>query len=550
MTDPPPSPPPAARPTTVTADPPADLAATLDRLERHRSSDVEGRLRDARAAEQEALEAGWLLGAMRARLVVADMLHRVGSAVEGAALAVEVNNWAAANGTRLLLARTHLVLSSVFESIGDVASALDHAVRAIDLLGDGGTARDRGNYLLRLADATAVNGAGERDQARRRYREAEEIYVALGDRERHRTVLNNLAMLEYEAGDVPRALEVVAALREVGGEEGIDASLSDTIARVLLAAEDLAGAEQMARQGYRLLAERGNAQAVTPAELALTLAEILLAQGRLEAAQQELDRCIVVCRERDLGGVRVQALRVRAEILAARGLYEDAYRAHRFFHGEAVVLRSRQQEAAARTRQALFETAEARRAAQRFWEQARTDPLTDLYNRRFVDEELPHYLKEAATRGVLLVAAVVDADHFKRVNDTFSHTVGDQVLRRVGAILAATVGGVGTGPDDVPPGFAARLGGEEFLVVQVVADPRVGLRRIEAVRRAVESERWDDLAPGLGVTVSAGVTVAQTDDTQSSLLARADSHLYRAKSAGRNRSATDEDLVTGAALTP
>ena len=357
-------------------------------------------------------------------------------------------------------------------------------------------------------------------------------------------------MLEYEAGDVTRALEVVAALRDVGGEEGMDASVSDTVARVLLAAEDLTGAEAMARQGYRLLAERGNAQAVTPAELALTLAEILLAQGRLEAAQQELDRCIVVCRERDLGGVRVQALRVRAEILAARGLFEDAYRAHRFFHSESVVLRSRQHEAAARTRQALFETAEARRAAQRFWEQARTDPLTELYNRRFVDEELPRYLKEAAARHVPLVAAVVDADHFKRVNDTFSHTVGDQVLRRVGGVLASTVGGGRPGPDDGPPGFVARLGGEEFLVVQVVTDARQGLRRVESVRRVVETETWDDLAPGLRVTVSAGVTVARDGDTQSSLLARADANLYRAKSAGRNRCATDVDPTAGVDLTP
>ena len=397
----------------------AALAARLDDLERHRSTDVEERLGLAAALEADAVAAGDTVAVMRARLVTADMLHRVGRSAEAAELAVDVNDWAAAHGPRTLLARSHLVLSSVFESIGDLTSGLDHAVRAIDLLGESAPARERGNYLLRLADALALSGDADRDQARLRYRQAEDVFAALGDDERRLVVLNNLAMLEYEGGDVAAAVEVAGELRLAGAQTALDAATADTVGRVLLAAGRLDDAEAAVREGYRLLAERGSVQAVTPAELALTLAEILLAQGRVDAAQDELDRCLVVCLERDLKAVQVEALRVRAEVLAARGLHEDAFRAHKTFHAEWVALRSSQQEAAARARQALFETAEARRAAQRFWEQARTDPLTEIPNRRFVDEELPRYLGQAALRGHRLVAAIVDADHFKQVNDRF-----------------------------------------------------------------------------------------------------------------------------------
>lgn len=514
------------------------LAARLDDLERHRSIDVEERLVQAQAVEAEAAAAGDVVAVMRARLVVADMLYKVGRCSEGTGLAVEVNDWAAAHGPQPLLARSHLVLSSIFESIGDVGSGLDHAVRAIELLGDAAPARDRGNYLLNLADALSLGGEADRGQARARYRQAERVFAELGDDQRRLVVLNNLAMLEYEAGHVAAAVEVAGELWPACGNV-LDAAAADTVGRVLLVAGRLDEAEAVVREGHQLLAERGPVQAATPAELALTLAEILLGQGRPDDAEDQLDRCFLICLERGLHRVRVEALRVRAEILAARGLYEDAFHAHEAFHAEWVALRSSQQEAAARTRQALFETAEARRAAQRFWEQARTDPLTDVYNRRFVDEELPRHLAQAAARGQQLVAAIVDADHFKQVNDRFSHEIGDRVLVRVAALLTDVVR-AGSGADGGPPGFAARLGGEEFLLVLVTDDVPGALAAVDGLRADVEGAPWAELAPGLRVTVSVGATLARPGDRQSSLLSRADRNLYRAKASGRNRTVADD----------
>ena len=135
------------------------LSKVLDELEFHRAFDVEARLQRAIQVEREALEAGAPDLRMRGRLVEADMRLRTGQGTEAARLATEVNQWASEHGPAPLLARSHLVLSSIFESVGDSASGLDHALRGLELLDDDTPARTRGNFLIRLADALAVAGS-------------------------------------------------------------------------------------------------------------------------------------------------------------------------------------------------------------------------------------------------------------------------------------------------------------------------------------------------------------------------------------------------------
>lgn len=506
------------------ADDLGSIEARVREVERLRSSGVEQRLAEARELERLTADRGGPLH-HRARLVVGDMLFRTGDTAEAGRLAVEVNGWAEANRERALLARSHLVLSSIFENIGDVASALDHAVRGIALLDDDTPVRDRALHLLRLADATAASGSP--DLARDRYQEAERGFVAAGDRVMQLYLLNNLVVTESEAGDVSAALVSADRLRRLAGAHD-NADFADTVARVYLDAGRHDEALQVLAEGRRLLAEQGDSQPATPAELALTHAEVLLAREDLDGAGERLQEALTVCERRGLEGLRVRALAVRAELLAAAGDFEAAYHAHRTFYAETERLRSRQQDAAARTRQALFETAEARREAQRFKEQARTDPLTGLWNRRHVDEQLPALL--AADSGVV-TATVVDLDHFKRINDGFSHDVGDEVLRVLAGFLRAACGPA--------PAFAARLGGEEFLLVRVDAGAVEAMAAVERLRAEVERYSWAVLAEGLAVTLSAGTAVAGPDDTQRSLLRRADRHLYDAKSAGRNRVVAD-----------
>ena len=528
----------------------------LDDLERHRGFDVAARLDRARRLEAEAEAAGDVPSVMRARLVMADMLHRSGDPT-AMRLAVQVNDWATTHGARPLIARSHLVLSGMFYQVGDPAASLDHAVRAMDLLDDDTPPRVRGNHLLQLGDALSI--IGSTDEARQRYHEAEAEFAKLDDPERQVHVLNNLAVLEQESGHIDAALEVVERLTERVGSDISYPEVADTIARVQLAAGDLEAAERTVAWGDRLVAEQGGGSRHVMAWLALAGVEIRIAQGRLDEAVADLDRCLEICAARNLAGVRVQALQVRANLLAARGDFEGAFRTHQTFYAEYVLLRSSQQEAAARTRQALYETAEARREAQRFWLQARIDPLTELYNRRFVDEELPRYLDEVTARGGCVAVAIVDADHFKHVNDRFSHAVGDQVLRRLAALVTTALQPAsrqdGDGGDHRD--FAARIGGEEFLAVAVrpvAEDAPAGalaavtadtVRRLSSIRADVADRSWHELAAGLTVTVSAGIAVARPTDTPSTLLARADNALYRAKQRGRDRVVADSPTPSG-----
>jgi diguanylate cyclase (GGDEF)-like protein len=515
----------------------ASIAVVLDDLEFNRNFAIDARLEQAIQVERQAAAAGAIELQMRARLVQADMLLRTGQAA-GAHLAMEVNNWAREHGPQSLLARSHLVLSSVFDSIGDSASCLDHALRALELLDRDAPLRSRGNFLLRLADALAV--ASSFDAARQRYREAEQVFLTIGDVERQLAVLNNMAYSEHEAGDSQRAWEAVQEMRTRAEASGFGLSppLLDTLARAYMTRGDYEQAEAELETGLGILETRGNVEADTPAGLMLTLAEVRLRQGRLEIAQETLEACRATCVERRLGAIEVEVTRVQAEIYAAAGRFDRAFETYKVFHSQALKLSSASREAAARTRHALFETAEARQEAQRFWRQARTDALTGLPNRRYVDDEIPRCLNAVAT-GRPLVVAIVDVDHFKRVNDSRSHEIGDVVLSELGQVLLEALA---PGPDPAPvvSRFVARLGGEEFLVVLPGLDLAAATRELEAVCVAVATHTWSQPIGRLSLTVSIGATAARQLDTQSSLLARADHNLYGAKAAGRNRVVVDE----------
>ncbi len=516
----------------------ARLSRLLDDLEYHRAFDVSVRLEQAVRVEQEAFDAGALDLHMRGRLVEADMRLRAGEATEAATLANEVNHWAEDHGPAPLLARSHLILSSIFESVGDSALGLDHALRALELLEDATPARTRGNFLIRLADALSV--AGSLESARQRYREAEGVFVSIGDVERQISVLNNLAYAEYEGGDAQRAWEAAEEMRSLAAANHFTLSppLLDTLARASIGIGDYEQAAVALEAGLQALDTQGDVEADTPAGLMLTLAEVQRRQGRVEAAQATLDRCRAICLERDLRGHVVEVMRVQAELHAAAGRFEQAYEVHKVFHAESVRLNSVRREANARTRQALFETTEARHEAERFRSQARTDALTGLPNRRYLDEEIPRCLADVVA-GKPLVVAIVDADHFKRVNDTLSHEVGDRVITELARVLE---GALPAARDDGASRswFVARLGGEEFLIGLPGLDMAAGTRVLGEVCAAVARHPWRGLIGRLTMTVSVGATAARPRDTQSTLLARADHNLYAAKAAGRNRVVVDE----------
>ncbi len=156
------------------------------------------------------------------------------------------------------------------------------------------------------------------------------------------------------------------------------------------------------------------------------------------------------------------------------------------------------------------------------------DPLTGLYNRRYVEETLEREAQRCLRGGRSMSVLMLDVDHFKRFNDTFGHDAGDVVLRTLGALLKQQFRS-----SDLP----CRLGGEEFLVILPESDEASAFKRAEGVREAVAALDLHHDGKSLGaVTASIGVaTFPKPVEHHEHLIQTADMALYRAKQEGRNR---------------
>jgi diguanylate cyclase (GGDEF)-like protein len=153
------------------------------------------------------------------------------------------------------------------------------------------------------------------------------------------------------------------------------------------------------------------------------------------------------------------------------------------------------------------------------------DALTKLANRRWIDTHLPQQLAKLSPTEPISIL-LLDLDHFKQINDDFSHLAGDEVLRDIGQILQHACRDV-----DTP----VRYGGEEFLVVLKGLNLFSAAKVAERIRTQVAQHAWPSSIEGRQVTISVGVAQAQLGDNLISLIERADLALYRAKDLGRNR---------------
>lgn len=178
-----------------------------------------------------------------------------------------------------------------------------------------------------------------------------------------------------------------------------------------------------------------------------------------------------------------------------------------------------------------------RRVAQRtrtLEEMSIRDELTGLHNRRHVTQEMARLTQERQEVALMML----DVDHFKAVNDTLGHAVGDVVLQRIADLLRREVD---------TSGIVARFGGEEFVIVLPVGHDSVH-DVAERLRAGIECLEWPDIpVPHGRVTASIGLSTAVLSDPKEgqALIARADQALYRAKANGRNR--VERSAVTAAA---
>ncbi len=171
-------------------------------------------------------------------------------------------------------------------------------------------------------------------------------------------------------------------------------------------------------------------------------------------------------------------------------------------------------------------TEELRVQAQEFERQATHDKLTQLPNRRHADTYLQQQIDLAKRSKRTDTLALADVDHFKRINDHYSHAIGDEVLKRVAELLDE-----GCRSTD----FVARYGGEEFLLYFPDTGVDQALQVCSQLRGAVQDADWSGVAPELDVTISFGLAETTNSSRLITILNEADKRLYRAKREGRNR---------------
>ncbi len=440
------------------------------------------------------------------------------------------------SGDRLTIAWAYNRAGVANGALGDEAKCVASLRFALDLARDVGDDECLFSVLNNLLDSCTALAqrqldAGELGEFRQTLAgglahadEALTLARASGNAHREAIVLLNYGDALAVAGEHERALDLFHASEGISRGEGfrpLAHGARHGIARILMAR----GEVREAIESYRALLLEGEAVGDGPVQLQLHLT-LSRAHKRLGRYREALEHheCYHALERR----LHSQVAETRARLLANRLELDharlEAERAS--LEGALQRLRNRELEA-----EKLALEQEAALLVRR----AHEDGLTGLWNRRYVERELPRLLGDARRRGEPLSVALIDADRFKSINDCFGHLVGDEVLRRLATMLLASVR---------PSDLVARVGGEEFLVVLPGASAIAATTLSERLCASVRGGDCDDLPPGCGPTVSVGVAVLDVHELPMSgdetaavteLLARADAALYSAKSNGRDR---------------
>ncbi|PFG35177.1 GGDEF domain-containing protein [Sanguibacter antarcticus] len=430
----------------------------------------------------------------------------------------------------------------VRREIGDAEGAIDQLERALDLRrqtdDDSGTAS-----VLNSLGTVYMSMPHFAPQAARVLVEARRLWTAAGDTDRASIAQTNLAKAYVAtsgrlAASNPRG--AAAAARHALGiarqsvEEADAAGLSRTgidarlaVVGALVLAGDLKAA------GLALDGTAAMLQTFPSTRQDLSYHGLrgrwLVHVGRLDEAVLTIVDGLDLCAELDRPSERIDLLTTLVDAYEGRGDLRSALTTMREVHeltlelGDATadrraqLLSSRLDVEAERSRALALEEHNSR-----LEHEATHDVLTGLPNRRALDVALARWSTEPG-RG--FACALLDIDHFKRVNDQWSHQVGDHVLARLGTLLHDLVR-----DGDV----AARYGGEEFAILLDGLNDANATDALERIRQAIAAHEWDDLTPGAGLTVSMGVAVHQPNEPIESLLSRADAALYEVKHNGRN----------------
>lgn len=500
-------------------------------------------------------------------------------AARGAALAREAVELARATADAAGEAQALYCLGRNLYSQGDYPSVFETQAVGLELfraLGDSGGVARASNLL-----GITHRQLSDYGRALEMYEAALKGFRECGDVKWQARVISNIGNVEISLGNHGAALELfdqaLELRREIGDHEGAGFDLNNAAFGRVQRALQLRGlgdgdsAQREADAAVGLLERaleiaRQHGYARLEAICVQTLGEAYLAMARPEVAREMTGQFLALARasgdrwieayglarvgeihhqmgEEDeaerlltdalarferLGSRDESArlLRTLSQVQEARGEFSQALASLRRAGTIEQRLRTEEAESRARAIATRRRLEQARLETERYRRLAMEDALTGLANRRQLDERLAALLKEARRSGTVVTVAIADVDHFKGINDRFSHAVGDEVLRCVGEILRGhcRLGDV-----------AGRHGGEEFMMIFRGLDIRAAAETCERVRRAVESWDWGSIHPHLRVTLSMGLAASTSFEDAQGLLDAADHWLYEAKHHGRNQ---------------
>jgi diguanylate cyclase (GGDEF)-like protein len=411
-------------------------------------------------------------------------------------------------------------IGNIHGQLGESRRALEYMLQALAIK-EGADPQAAGISMLNVGSAYA--DLGDDARALEHMQRAAVRLRETGARDAEATCLRDIGRVHERRGDLDAALECYRGSLEITRSLGARSSEAETLIRLgalrVRRGEPDAGLADL-HSALGMVSELGTRPQVYAAHEALT--QVYEARGELDRALEHLRAFHAAWRDvfNAETNARIKSVLVRAEVQQAQR--------------EAEILRGKNDELTAaygRLREADEEkarlVARLREQAAELERQTREDALTGLFNRRHLDTLLSTEWERALRFGRALTVAMADIDHFKAVNDRFSHAVGDEVLRTVARILRENTRGV-----DV----VARYGGEEFCLILVEAAADEAARLCDRLRARIAEYEWSSIRPGLSLTVSIGVAgLHEGADAPDALLAAADLRLYAAKHAGRNR---------------
>jgi len=552
------SPPPPAGEGVAAETPAMRLARWLALAEK--TSDV-----DARRARDYAIEAGAIARALGDERGRGEALYWEGCALghlleHDRALATFNDALASAEERADGEARAKLLraIGSTFDELGDFPQALDHHLRALEIEDADGNLAGRAATLRAIG--VVYSRSGDRETGLDYFDQSLAVCKETGDDIGRAKTLNNIGV---NLNDLGRHEESLALLHESLGvyrASGLTLQQSGSLVNLGLTLEKLGRAEEAAAAFHEaLVLSEATGHLFGVVDALLALGRLAAAQGRAAEARMRLESALAAAERHRLIQPTCECHDALATLHEQCGEYREAL-AHRRFHAlkrEALLnslepqlkavqashqLAAAQREAEThRLRQVELADANAEleqlnsslrasdeeksKLLEQLERQTFEDSLTGLGNRRLLDKRLADEFDRAVRHGRPLTVVLIDIDHFKRVNDRYSHAVGDAALKELGRLLASTVRHTD---------LVVRYGGEEFVIVLVETNAAAAQWACEKMRMTVATHDWQRVHSGLALTVSIGYSADTSVPGFDKMLAIADRNLYAAKAKGRN----------------